>query len=176
MKNINFIHILLMLFLPTGICSSAYAEDYKLGAVNAIRVLEQSPQADAARAIIEKEFAPRGKELDAAQKVIKELEDRLAKDAEIMSEPERDKLERDIISKKRDLKRTQDEFRDDFNFRRNEEFAKIQKQIVEAIQKVAKDNNYDVVLSEGIIYASPKADISDLIIEYLKNQGKESGQ
>ena len=49
-----------------------------------------------------------------------------------------------------------------------EEFAKIQKRIVEAIQQVAKDNNYDAVLNKGVINASSKADISGLVIEYLK--------
>ncbi|HSR61959.1 MAG TPA: OmpH family outer membrane protein [Gammaproteobacteria bacterium] len=145
-----------------------YAQDYKLGVVNAIKILEQSPQADAARSAIEKEFAPRDKEMVATQKRLKELEDRLVKDGAIMSETERQKLEREVINMKRDLKRTQDEFREDFNFRRNEEFSKIQKKIVEAIQTVAKENNYDLVLSEGVIYASPKVDISDLVIEYLK--------
>jgi outer membrane protein len=147
---------------------SVLAEDYKLGAVNALKVLEQSPQAETARQAIEREFAPRDKELVAKQKQLKALEDKFAKDGAIMSESERSKLERDIINQKRDLKREQDEFREDFNFRRNEEFAKIQKDILNAIQKVAKENNYDVVLSDGVIYASPKVDISDLVIEYLK--------
>ena len=154
--------------------AEAQAEGYKLGAVNAVRVLENSPQADAARKIIEKEFESRDKELVAAQKKLKALEDRLAKDAAIMSESERKKLERDIISQRRDQKRNQDEFRDDLNFRRNEEFAKIQKDIVDAIQKVAIENNFDVVLSEGVIYASSKVDMSDLVIEYLKKKPAES--
>lgn len=147
---------------------SVSAENYKLGAVNALKVLEQSPQAETARQAIEREFAPRDKELVAKQKQLKALEDKFAKDGAIMSESERSKLERDIINQKRELKREQDEFREDFNFRRNEEFAKIQKDILNAIQKVAKENNYDVVLSDGVIYASPKVDISDLVIEYLK--------
>jgi outer membrane protein len=166
----NTISRLLMFFLLAISSHAVIAEDYKLGAVNAIRVLEQSPQADNARSVIEKEFAPRDKQLLAKQKDLKALEDRLVKDGAIMSETERSKLERDIINQKRDLKREQDEFREDFNFRRNEEFAKIQRDIVDAIQKVAKENNYDVVLSDGVIYASPKVDISDLVIEYLKKQ------
>lgn len=148
----------------------ASAEDYKLGAVNAVRVLEASPQAEQARATIEKEFTPRDKQLVAAQKELKALEDKLNKDSAVMSDDERSKMERDIINKKRDLKRDQDEFREDFNLRRNEEFAKIQKDIVNAIQKVAKDNNYDIVLSDGVLFASPKVDISNLVIEYLKKQ------
>jgi len=154
----------------------AYAEDYKLGAVNAIRVLEESPQAEQARATIEKEFSPRDKQLVSAQKDLKVLEDKLTKDSAIMSETERSKLERDIINKKRDLKRDQDEFREDFNMRRNEEFAKIQKDIVDAIQKVAKENNYDVVLSDGVLYASPKVDISNIVIEYLKKQSPSAAK
>jgi outer membrane protein len=168
-------NILFKTFIPTVVIlaftSMSYAEDtYKLGAVNAIRVLEQSPQANVARKMIEKEFSPRDKELVAEQKKLKELEDKFNKDSAILSDQERAKLERDIISRKRDLKRSQDEFREDLNFRRNEEFAKIQKRIVQAIQQVAKDNKYDVVLSEGVIYASSKVDISGLVIEYLKKE------
>jgi outer membrane protein len=163
----NSVVIIFLVFLGLSI-QSVSAEDYKLGAVNALKVLEQSPQAETARQAIEREFAPRDKELVAKQKQLKSLEDKFAKDGAIMSESERSKLERDIINQKRDLKREQDEFREDFNFRRNEEFAKIQKDILNAIQKVAKENNYDVVLSDGVIYASPKVDISDLVIEYLK--------
>ena len=143
-------------------------EPYKIGAVNAIRVLEKSPQADTARKMIENEFSPRDKELIAEQKSIKDLEDKFKKDRAIMSEQESTKLEREIISKKRDLKRKQDEFREDLNYRRNEEMVKIQKQIIQSIQQVAKDNNYDLVLSEGVLYASPKVDMSGLVIEYLK--------
>ncbi len=90
-----------------------------------------------------------------------------------MGESERKKLERDIITERRELKRSQDEFREDLNFRRNEEFAKIQKTIVETIQKVAVDNNYDVVLSEGVIYASSKVDMSQLVIDHLKKGSAE---
>ena len=170
MKKMKALQHLLLAFLLVLSAGIVNAEDYKLGAVNALRVLEQSPQAERARAVIEKEFAPRDKELVAKQKEIKALEDKMAKDGAIMGESERKNMERDIVNKKRDLKREQDEFREDFNFRRNEEFAKIQKDIVEAIQEVAKANNYDIVLSDGVIYASPKADISNLVIEYLKKQ------
>ncbi len=165
MKTISA--FLFSLFFLFAFMNQASAET-KIGAVNALRVLEQSPQAEAARKMIEKEFAPRDKQLGAQQKKVKDLEDKLNKDGAIMSEAERTKLERDIISQKRELKRTQDEFREDLNFRRNEEFAKIQKKIIAAIQDVAETNNFDVILGEGVIYASSKVDISNMVIEHLK--------
>tara|TARA_R110000782_G_scaffold206676_3_gene295237 strand:+ start:1103 stop:1630 length:528 start_codon:yes stop_codon:yes gene_type:complete len=145
-------------------------ETYKIGAVNANRILQESPQAEAAIKMLEKEFSPRDKGLLAAQKKIKALEDKFNKDRAIMSEQERAKLEREVIAQQRDLKRDQDEFREDLNFRRNEEFGKIQKRVVVAIQKIAKENNYDVILGEGVIFASSKVDISGLVIDYLKKE------
>jgi len=150
--------------------TNAYADDYKIGVVNAIRILEQSPQAEKMRKQIEKEFAPRDRDLVASQKKLKELEDRLRKDAAIMSETERKKLERDIVNQRRDLKRSQDEFREDLTFRRNEEIAKIQKEIVDAINNVAKASAYDIVLNEGVIFASGKVDISQKVIDHLKQK------
>jgi outer membrane protein len=98
------------------------------------------------------------------------MEDRLERDSAIMSETERKDLEREIINMRRDIKRDQDEFREDLSFRRNEELTKIQKEIVQAIQTVAKQNNYDIVLSEGVIFASTKVDITDLVIDYLRKK------
>lgn len=176
MKKNNLFLITLTLSLGTSVFTAAYADDYKIGAVNGVRLLEQSPQAERMRTQIEKEFAPRDRELVSVQKKLKASEDKLAKDAAIMSETERKKLERAIIGQRRELKRSQDEFREDLTFRRNEEIARIQKEIVEAIQIVARNNNYDVVLSEGVIYASQKVDITKLVIDYLKKKNGKEGQ
>jgi outer membrane protein len=143
------------------IAGSALAADYKIGYVQAVRVLEAAPQAEVAKKKLESEFAGRDKQLLNDQKALKTLEDRLAKDAAIMSETERSRLERDI-------KRNSDEFREDVNFRRNEEFGKIQRQIVEAIRQLAEEQKFDVVLGEGVIFASKAVDITDQVIALLK--------
>jgi len=156
---------LVAIFVVSG---DAFAADYKIGVVNAVGILEAAPQADVARKKLEKEFATRDRELVAAQKSLKGLEDRMIKDGAIMSETERSRLERDIVNKRRELKRDQDEFREDVNFRRNEEFGKIQRDIVEAIREVAKTQKYDLVLGEGVIYASKAVDITQSVIDFLK--------
>ena len=160
-----FISMLLLIVVNSGAQAEAAL---KIGAVQILKVLEQSPQYQAAGEALDKEFEPRSKTLIAEQKKIKSLEDKLSKDRAIMSEAEISKMERDILNKRRDLKRSQDEFREDINFRRNEELNKIQKTIFEAVQKVSKDNGYDIVLSEGVIYASPNADMTQLVIDALK--------
>ncbi len=154
----------IVLMLP----ATAMAESYKIGVVNAVKVLESAPQAADAKKRLEKEFASRDKKLVAAQKAVKQKEDKLAKDGAIMSEAELKKLQKTVLAARRELKRDQDEFRDDLNFRRNEEFGKIQRQIVQAIQKIAKDGKYDLIVGEGVIFASKKVDITNQVIEQLK--------
>jgi outer membrane protein len=148
--------------------STAHAAEVRIGYVDAVRVLEAAPQAETARAAIEKEFSGRDRELVGAQKSVKQLEDKLEKDGAVMSESERARLERDIITKRRDLKRDQDEFREDLNFRRNEEFGKIQKVIVDAIQDIAKEEKYDLVVGQGVVYFSPQVDLTEKVIGKLK--------
>lgn len=160
---IAFMTLVAAMALP-GVASA----ELKIGVVNAIKILEGAPQAEAARKQLEKEFASRDRDLVARQKTIKEMEDRLAREGATMSEAEARKLERDIVSKRRDLKRDQDEFREDVNLRRNEEFGKIQKEIVQSIQDVAKSEGYDLILGEGVIYASDKTDITNAVLERLR--------
>lgn len=160
---ISFMTLVAAMALP-GVASA----ELKIGVVNAIKILEGAPQAEAARKQLEKEFASRDRDLVARQKTIKEMEDRLAREGATMAEAEARKLERDIVSKRRDLKRDQDEFREDVNLRRNEEFGKIQKEIVQSIQDVAKSEGYDLILGEGVIYASDKTDITNAVLERLR--------
>ncbi len=151
---------------------ASVAADYKIGVVNAPRVLEMAPQAEAARKKLEKEFATRDRDLVAAQKSLKALEDRLQKDGAIMSEDERARVERDIVNKRRDLKRDTTEFQEDVNFRRNEEMAKIQNEIGQAIVALAKEQGFDMVLGTGVVYASDKVDVTEAVIEKLKKGGQ----
>ena len=154
--------------LMLGLMSGVHAADYKIGVVNAPRVLEMAPQADAARKKLEKEFATRDRDLVAAQKSLEEMEGRMAKDGAIMSETERGRLERDIVNKRRELKRNTTEFQEDVNFRRNEEMAKIQQEIADAIVQLAKEQGYDMILGTGVIFAGEKVDVTEEVIKRLK--------
>ena len=82
-------------------------------------------------------------------------------------EAENSKLERDILSMRRDLKRSQEEFRDDLNIRRNEVLAKLQREIFDAIVDFAKDKKYDLILGQGVVYSSDRVDITDDILKQL---------
>jgi len=161
--------VCLVMWLSIG-GAVAVAAEMKIGFVNAARVLEEAPQADAARVRLEKEFSPRDKELVEAQKKVRKLEEKLTRDGAIMSETERRKLERDILSQQRDLKRGQEEFREDLNIRRNEAFDTLRRRVFEVINDIAKAEKYDLVISDGVVYADDRIDMTGKVVEQLKKE------
>lgn len=150
--------------------------EVKVGFVNVAKVLELAPQAEAARNRIEKEFAPKDRELLQQQKDVRSLEDRLVKNAAVLSEAERQRNETEIRATKRELRRAQDEFREDLNLRRSQELSKLQQKVTEVIQVLAKAEKYDLIVSDGVIYAGKRVDITDKILERLRADFKNSSQ
>ena len=148
------------LFLSLILVANVSYADLKIGFVNIPAVLEKAPQAEKAKKRLEQKFSPRDKQLVAQGKEIQSMEEKLTKNASVMSDSEKAKLENDIQNKKRDAKRSQQEFSEDFNASRNEELGKLQRRIVEAVRGIAKDEDYDLLLTDGVIYAKDQFDIT----------------
>jgi outer membrane protein len=155
------------LFIGLLLAANASYADLKIGFVNIPAVLEKAPQAEKAKKRLELEFSPRDKQLVAQQKDIQSKEERMTRDGAVMGDAERSNLEKDILNKKRDAKRSQQEFSEDFNARRNEELGKLQRRIVEAIRSIAKDQNFDLLLTDGVIYASEQIDVTTQVQQKL---------
>ncbi len=174
MKNITAVFGGLAMLAVAAVAAPVQAET-TVGVVNFLRMMEEAPQAKAAQAKIESEFAPREQELLALQKEIRTLEDKLAKEGAMMSEAQSNKLEREILSKGRELKRSREEFRDDLNIRKNEVTSKLQRQMLEATRALAKEKGFDIILGQGVVYANESADITNMVLERL-TRDFESGK
>ena len=159
-----------------GASGQAVADSYKIGYVDATKVFEESPQYSAARESLKTEFTRRENDVLAKQKQLKTLEDELSRDRAVMSESEVKRLERDIITRRRKVKAAQDEFREDLTLRQNEEFNKLRRQVTEVVQEVGKEEKIDLILSGGVVYHSKKIDLSDRILQRLKDKFKGSGR
>lgn len=160
LKKITFLLGLLML-------SQAALAEVKIGVVNIPLLMANSPQAAAAKKRMEKEFAPKEKQLVALGKSIRKLEEKLSRDGLTMSEKEKRNLEHDIISKRREAQRAQQEFKEDLGIRRNEELGKMQNRIREAVKTLAIEGKYDLLLTEGVIHASQNVDVTSKVQEKL---------
>jgi outer membrane protein len=168
-KNFKLIVFVLSLFAAIP---AVQAADLKVGVVNAGAVLDKSPQKTAALSRLEKEFSARSKSLEGKHKKLLAAQEKLSKDSAILSSDERKKRERTILSDQRELKRLQDEYSEDLSIRRNEELRKLEKEIAEAIVELAKKESFDLVLYQGVIFASDKVDLTSKVLDMLKAKAK----
>ena len=144
--------------------------DLKVGFVQVDKILQEAPQTIESNKKLEKEFSSRTDKLKADVKALKERESSFSKDALTMKDSERDTKEKSLSQLRVDVQRKERELREDINIRRNEELGGLQEQINKAVTSVAKAEGFDLVLYNGVAYASEKIDITDKI---LKSLGKK---
>jgi outer membrane protein len=155
-----------------GFMGVAHAEQ-KIMVVNYQKAIEQSPQSKATEKVLKDEYAKKTEDLNKAGKKLKTLEDKLNKDKDVMSAAELKRLEQDIRSRRRKLNFDLQEARDDFNLRVAEERRKLVRQIIEVVREIGKEDKVDMILSEGVVYASESVDITDKVIERLNKRSKD---
>lgn len=148
------------------------ADGYRVAFVEVPRLLQDAPQVAAVRESLKKEFSRRDKDLVALQADIKKIEEKLQRDGAILSDAETQRLERDLVGKQRKLKTAQNEFQEELSLRQNEELNKLRRQIAEVIIEVAKEDNFDLVLETGVVYASDRANVTEKVLDRLKAKGK----
>ena len=148
---------------------SVYAE-LKVGFVQVDKILQEAPQTIESNKKLEKEFSSRTDKLKADVKALKERESSFSKDALTMKDSERGTKEKSLSQLRVDVQRIERELREDINIRRNEELGGLQEQINKAVTAVSKAEGFDLVLYNGVAYASEKIDITDKI---LKSLGKK---
>jgi outer membrane protein len=149
---------------------SAQAAGLRIAVVNYGELLQESPQAKAAVASLRAEFAPKQRSLQAAATELKAREDTLKKNEATMTQDQRDQAELDLRERYQDLARKQSEIQDDVNTRRNELMSQLQHTLVQVVQTYAKQQRYDLVLADGVIYADNALDITPAILTALKAQ------
>ncbi len=167
LKHIHSAAIVAALSLSLMATLQVQAAELKLGYVDAMRLLEDAPQARDATAQLQREFASREDEIAQAQEQVTRMEDRLNRDGAVMSEAERRNMGLDVLSKKRELRRMQEEFREDVNIRRSDALGNLQELIKETIQEVGDAGGYHLIFFEGIAYADASLDITDDVLAGL---------
>lgn len=138
----------------------------KIGFVNTQRILRDSEPARKAQEKIEKEFDKRNNELQQAINDFRKKVQQFEKDAPVLPESDRNRRQRELGNIDADIQRKQREIQEDFNRRRNEEFAIIIEKANAAIKQIAETENYDLILQDAVT-VSPRVDITDKVIEQL---------
>jgi outer membrane protein len=161
----------LILFL---MAFSLNAEELKIGIVDVNKILKDAPQTLSANKKLEKEFSSRTEKLKAKINSLQADEKKYQKESLTMSDDQRDKAEKSLQQRRIDIQRNERELREDMDLRRREEIGDLQEKINLTIDKIAADEKYDLILYNGIAFASSKVDITEQIIKSLGGEAKTS--
>ena len=155
--------LMLFFFLAFGL---AHAEGFKLGFVNTVKLVDKAPQGKAALAAIKAEFADKELELTKINEQIKNTEEDIRTNSLVMSEQGRVEKQRKLRELKRKFEREKTEYREDINLRRNEELGNLQRIIRDAVDSIAREEGFDIVVEQAV-YVAEGIDITDKVLEKL---------
>jgi outer membrane protein len=85
-----------------------------------------------------------------------------------MSEADRLRNEREVRDLELNVNRRFNELQEDLNLRRNEEVGKMQRALLQEVQAYARANGYQLVVSDGVLFAAEGIDITPQIVAAIK--------
>ncbi|MCS4533876.1 OmpH family outer membrane protein [Neisseria sp. CSL10203-ORH2] len=158
-------HGLVAATLSLGLMGSAVADGIqKLGFINTERVYRESRQAQNIQKTLEKEFSSRHEALEQLRRKGESVEKTLASGK--LSGADREKTVRELNELVRQYRVQQAQLAEEYNLRRNEEFASLQQNANQVIIELAKKEGYDLILQD-VIYVNSKYDITDSVIKSM---------
>jgi outer membrane protein len=144
--------------------------ELKIGVVDYARLFEESPQAKVVRDGLQAEFGPRLQQLVTQDNALKAKGDKLQKDVATMTPEQRAKAEKELRDSARELERKKSELQDDSNAKRQEEMNKLQRSLISEVRDYAKSQNFDIVIADGVIYATPTVDITGQVLQAMQSR------
>lgn len=144
--------------------------ELKIGVLDYPRLMDESPQGKALLDSLRNEAAAKQRELQATAQSLQAKQDKLTKDRATMTPDQVSRTEKELRDGQRDLARRQSEIQDDFNARRNEEMSKLQRTLIAEVQSYARGQNFDLVVTDGVIYANPSIDITGGVLQLLQSR------
>lgn len=144
----------------------------KLGYVDALRLIDDSPQGQSELKKLEDEFAGRNREIKGRMDLFESRKADLEKNAVLMAQEEVEKVTEELREMQRVIRRDQRDYNEEYNERRKVSLAGLQKVISDAVIFIAKRDNYDLIVQQAV-YASDQINITDTVLEELVRRAGE---
>jgi outer membrane protein len=148
-----------------------------LGYVDLARVLDRAPQVAASRARLEAEFEKRNQALQEDELSLAALREQLGSSDPLLGDGGQDQAAnlRRVETLERSLRRRREALSRDLDQRRQAELTRIDNLIGEAIAELARERDLDLVLTDQVVYYSPRIDLTDAVVDRLTRQGQAGG-
>lgn len=148
--------------------TNAYADGAKIGVVDLQKIVQTSPQMKSIQAKLEQEFKPRRDKLVAMEEGLKKDMDKFKRDNAVMSDAQKKDAERKIIAAQQDFERQGQQYQQELSTAHNAAMENLYDKIRSAIQAVAVQDKYDIILQKDAApYSSDKLDVTAQVIKNI---------
>ena len=161
--------LLLATLAFAGFAAAQVPAPTRIGYVDMKRLLDNAPQVVVGRQKLEREFAARDSALKTEEKRAAELRTRQTREAASLTKADADSLQREIDALDRSVKRNRDNLRAELKARSDQELDKSWREINNAVVQFAREHGFDLIVPSPVIYASPKVDVTERILERLRH-------
>lgn len=156
-----------------------YAEELKIGYIEVERVYEQLPERVEAEAQFSQDISEWQRELQEIEQEIKRLQNEYDNLPPIVSEDRKEEKLALIEKKEREYYELASTLQNRAMRRQQELLRPISEKIITAINQVAEENDFDLILNaytlqgEIVLYAKESLDITELVMEKISESAEK---
>ncbi|MDY6956438.1 MAG: OmpH family outer membrane protein [Pseudomonadota bacterium] len=154
-----------------GLTSLAHAE-IKVGVIDLAQLLREAPQARALRESLEADLEQRKRMLAREEAAFTQKQEDFDRNVQTLSLERREQMERELLAAQRELIRKRRQFEEELQARRMEGLREIDRNVSRVIRDLSEREGFDLILSEGVLYASQRMDITARVIQELQGKAR----
>lgn len=163
--------LLLLVVIVGGVVANPALAQLKIGYFDNREVLQNLPALQKESQKLQAEFEPKEKEMNDLAAELRKIQEDIQKNQGTVYTPEQVQAKSlEYQSKRQQLELKKGDYDRLRQARNNQTLAKIQSQIQEEVAKIAKEENYDLILHTGVFLASPKVDITQKILKRMASK------
>ena len=168
--------VALLLVSALAAAGPAAAQDAatRVGYVDMKRLLDNAPQVVAGRQKLEGEFAARDASLKDDERRSAELHARQKRTAGTLDAAASEALQREIDALDRSIRRSREALRSELKARSDQELDRSWRVINDAVVEFAREQGFDLIVPSPVVYASPRVDVTERILERLRRQAAKA--
>lgn len=140
----------------------------KIGFVNLQALRVESPQGREAQEKLTELFSPIQRDINAKQTRLGELSQNFERDRETMGTEQLRNAEREILALRREIQQEAQAFEQDLQLEEGNIQQDLGQVFGDHVRQVAEENEYDLILSGGVVYFSDAVNITPQVLGALQ--------
>lgn len=148
--------------------TNVFADPAKIGVVDLQKIMQTSSQMKDIQQKLEKEFKPRRDKLVAMEASLKSDMEKFKRDGAVMSATQKKEMEKKIIASQQQFERDGQQYQQELSTAHNEAMEGLYNKVRAAINKIAKEDKYDIIVQKDAApFSADALDVTDKVVKAI---------